>query len=162
MITAQKHGMGIILITLLASLLFTLLPLPEWARPFRPQWYTMALIYWCMAHPERIGVGAGWLLGLTVDVMTESLLGQHALSLSIVAFIVVKLHKRIRVYPLWQQSFVVLILLFLEPFVATWVMGITHQPPPTSHFWMAPLISMLLWPWVFIILRDVRRRFHIK
>ncbi len=154
----RKQGLLIILVTFLISLLITLIPLPDWARPFRPQWYTLALIYWAMAHPERIGVGAGWLLGLVVDVMTESLPGQHALTLSLVAYIVVKLHTQIRVFPLWQQSVAVLILLFLEPLIATWAMGITHQPPPPPLYWLTPVIGMLLWPWIFIILRDVRRR----
>ncbi len=162
MTSRRKHGLFIILITFLISLLVTLVPLPEWAKPFRPQWYTLALIYWAMAHPERIGVGAGWMLGMVVDVMTESLPGQHALTLSIVAYIVVKLHTQIRVFPLWQQSVTVMALLFFEPLIATWAMGITHQPPPPPLYWLTPLIGMLLWPWIYIILRDVRRRFLIN
>jgi len=158
--SGRKTGLYIILITFLISLLVTLMPLPDWARPFRPQWYTLVLIYWAMAHPERIGVGAAWMLGLVVDVMTESLPGQHALTLSLVAYIVVKLHAQIRVFPLWQQSVTVMALLFLEPLIATWAMGITHQPPPPAPYWFTPLIGMLLWPWIYIILRDVRRRFQ--
>ncbi len=160
MTSGRKQGLFIILATFLISLLVTLMPLPDWARPFRPQWYTLVLIYWAMAHPERIGVGSAWLLGLVVDVMTESLPGQHALTLSLVAYIVVKLHAQIRVFPLWQQSVTVMALLFLEPLIATWAMGITHQPPPPAPYWFTPVIGMLLWPWIFIILRDVRRRFQ--
>ncbi len=160
MTSGRKQGLAIILITFLISLLITLMPLPEWARPFRPQWYTLILIYWAMASPERIGVGAGWLLGLIVDVMTESLPGQHALTLSLVTYIVVKLHTQIRVFPLWQQSVTVMALLFIEPLIATWAMGISHQPPPPPPYWFTPVIGMLLWPWIYIILRDVRRRFQ--
>ncbi len=160
MSSERKQGLFIILVTFLISLLITLVPLPDWARPFRPQWYTLVLIYWAMAHPERIGVGAGWLLGLIVDVMTESLPGQHALTLSLVAYTVVRLHTQIRVFPLWQQSVTVMILLFLEPLIATWAMGITHQPPPPPLYWFTPVIGMLLWPRIFIILPDVSRRFQ--
>ncbi len=162
MIYRRRHGLFIILLTFLASLIITLLPLPELVRPFRPQWYTLVLIYWAMAHPERIGVGSGWLLGLIVDVMTGSLPGQHALTLSLIAYIVVKLHTQIRVFPMWQQSVAVLLLLFFEPLIATWAMGISHQPPPPLLYWATPFVGMLLWPWVFIILRNIRRRFHIS
>jgi rod shape-determining protein MreD len=162
MTSGRRHGLIIILITFLISLVITLLPLPEWAKPFRPQWYTLVLIYWILAKPHTIGVGSGWLLGLIVDVMTESLPGQHALTLSLVAYIVVKLHTQIRVFPLIQQSVMVMALLFLEPLIATWAMGITHQPPPPPLHWLTPLIGMLLWPWIFIILRNVRRRFQIS
>ena len=162
MTSRRRYGLFIILITFLISLLVTLIPLPEWAKPFRPQWYTLALIYWALACPERIGVGAGWLLGLIVDVMTESLPGQHAITLSFVAYIVIKLHTQIRVFPLWQQSVTVMALLFLEPLIATWAMGITHQPPPPPLHWLTPLIGTLLWPWIYIIMRDVRRRFQVS
>lgn len=157
-----RHGFFIILLTFLVSLVITLIPLPEVVSPFRPQWYTLVLIYWAMAHPERIGVWSGWFLGLIVDVMTESLPGQHALTLTLVAYIVVKLHAQIRVFPLWQQSVMVLLLLILEPLIATWAMGISHQPPPPLLYWTTPLIGMLLWPWVYVILRNIRQRFRIS
>jgi rod shape-determining protein MreD len=115
-----------------------------------------------MAHPERIGVGSGWMLGLVVDIMTGALPGQHALTLSLIAYIVVKLHTQIRVFPLWQQSVAVMILLFLEPLITTWAMGISHQPPPPILYWTTPVIGMLLWPWVFVILRNSRQRYQIN
>jgi rod shape-determining protein MreD len=152
--------MFIILVTFIVSLIITLIPLPDVIRPFRPPWYTLVLIYWAMASPERIGVWSGWMLGLIVDVMTDSLPGQHALTLTLVAFIVIKFHTQIRVFPLWQQSVSVMILLFLEPLIATWAMGISRQPPPPALYWTTPVIGMLLWPWVFVILRNIRQRFQ--
>jgi rod shape-determining protein MreD len=158
----QRQGLFIILLTFLGSLIITLIPLPDLVRPFRPPWYTLVLIYWTMAYPERIGVGYGWMLGLIVDVMTSSLPGQHALALSLVAYIVVKLHTQIRVFPMWQQSVTVMFLLFLEPLIATWAMGISHQPAPPIYYWATPVIGMLLWPWVFILLRKTRRRYQVN
>ena len=146
----------------MAALLLTLLPLPEWARPFRPPWHTLVLIYWCLAVPQRVGVGAGWVLGIIVDVTTNTLLGQHAMALAIVAFIAVKLHQQTRLFPLWQQAVGVLLLLLLEQALAVLVMGAIHRPPPVLTDWAPPLIGMLLWPWVYIILRDLRRRFKVS
>jgi rod shape-determining protein MreD len=162
MTSRQKSGLLIILLTFLVSLIVTLLPLPDLLRPFRPQWYTLVLIYWVMAHPERIGVWSGWMLGLIVDVMTGSLPGQHSLTLTLVAYIVIRLHTQLRAFPLWQQSIVVLLLLFLEPLITTWAMGISHQPPPPAAYWTTPVIGMLLWPWIFILLRNIRRRLQIS
>ncbi len=162
MSTGRKQGMSIILLTFIISLIITLIPLPDMVRPFRPPWYTLVLIYWAMAHPEKIGVGSGWMLGLIVDVMTGSLPGQHALTLSLVAYIVVKTHTQIRVFPLWQQSVAVMILLFLEPLITTWAMGISRQPAPPLLYWTTPVIGMLLWPWIFIILRNIRQKFQVR
>ena len=121
----------------------------------------MILIYWCMALPQRVGVGVGWSVGLCMDVLTATLLGQRALGLAVVAYLSLKLHQRIRVTPLWQQALTVLVLLLVYQMLALWVLGITGQRPNTWLYWGPSLVSMLLWPWVFIVLRDVRRRFQV-
>ena len=160
-LTPQRGGL-IIFSTFLLALLLTLLPLPEWARFYRPQWGTLVLIYWAMASPHRVGVGVGWLTGIVIDVVTGTLLGQHALALALIAFITQKMHQRVRLFPLWQQSLTVLVLLLIEKLLALWVMGAISQPVPTLAFWAPPLVGMLLWPWLYIVLRDLRRRFQVS
>ncbi|MCU7812927.1 MAG: rod shape-determining protein MreD, partial [Candidatus Thiodiazotropha sp. (ex Notomyrtea botanica)] len=107
MITHASGRNYIIYLTLLMGYFLTLIPLPEWAQTFRPQWVALILIYWCMALPERVGVGLGFIFGLLLDVLTGTLLGQHALGLSVVAFVTIKLHLRVRVMPLRQQVFTI-------------------------------------------------------
>ncbi|HHI77043.1 MAG TPA: rod shape-determining protein MreD [Gammaproteobacteria bacterium] len=151
----------VIWLTFAVALLLTILPLPEWARPFRPQWATLALIYWCLALPHRISVGTGFVLGLLLDVLTGTLLGQHALGLSLVAYIAVQLHARIRVFPLWQQAFAVLVLLTLEQILSLWAMAASGQATPGLRYWAIPVTGAALWPWTFMLLRNVRRRFKV-
>ena len=158
----RRHGTMTIFLSMVAALLLLVLPLPEWAQPFRPQWPALVLIYWSMALPQRVGVGSAWLLGFTADLLTESLLGLHALGFSLIAFIVLKLYRQIRVFPLWQQATGVLLLLLMERFLTTWIMGFVGEPPLSPLYWSAPLVGMLLWPWVFLVLRDARRRFHVN
>ena len=69
------------------------------------------MLYWAIALPHRVGVGSGFIVGIVLDVLTGTLLGQHALGLSIVTFIAIQLHQRIRVFPFWQQSLGMLVLL---------------------------------------------------
>jgi rod shape-determining protein MreD len=157
----NARGTWVILITFLVAMLLMILPLPEWARPFRPQWVTLTLVYWCIALPHRFGVGTGFTLGIVLDVLTGTLLGQHALGLSLVAFIAVQLHARIRVFPFWQQSLAVMVLLIVEHLFALWVMGAIGQTPPGLLYWVVPLIGAMLWPWVFVTLRNVRRHFKV-
>ncbi|MEW7979711.1 MAG: rod shape-determining protein MreD [gamma proteobacterium symbiont of Phacoides pectinatus] len=161
--SVSRHSGGIIIFaTLLIALLLTVFPMPEWARPLRPQWYTLALIYWVMALPQRMGVLSGWLLGLVVDVLTGTLLGQHALSLALIAFLTHQTHLRMRLVPLWQQSLSVLGLLLLEKLFSFWVMGAVAAPTPPLAYWTPPLVGMFLWPWIYIVLRDLRRRFQVS
>ena len=159
---APRHGGLVIFMTFCAALMLMILPLPDWARAYRPQWVTLTLIYWTLATPQRVGVGIGFISGILLDVLTGTLLGQHALGLSIVAFIGVEMHQRVRLFPLWQQALIVLILLMIEHLVSLWVMGALRKQPPGLTYWLVPLIGALLWPWIYIVLRDLRRRFNVR
>lgn len=161
--TLSRHNGGVvILITFIIALVLTVFPLPEWARELRPQWVSLVLIYWCLALPQRIGVFSGFLVGIVVDVLTGTLLGQHALAYSVIAFLALKLHQRVRVFPLIQQAMIVFLLLLAERLLTMWVMGAIHLPPPSLWYWFPPVLGMFLWPWVFAILRETRRQFHVS
>ena len=147
-----------ILVSFLVAMILTSLPLPEGAIIYRPDWMALALIYWCMALPERIGIFTGWLLGLVLDVMYGSLLGQNAMALSIIAYLVNILHLRVRMFPLWQQSVMVLLLIILHLAISAWIRGIAGQFSVTWTYWMPALTSALVWPFIFIVLRDLRRQ----
>ncbi len=151
----------VILITFAVAFMLNLLPLPPWLDRFQPDWMALVLIYWCMALPNRVGVGTGWLLGLALDTAQGALLGQHALAMAVVAYLTIRTHQRVRVFPLWQQAPSVLMLLLVNHLLVAWVYGIIGYPP--RGFWyLAPALGgMLLWPWVFIVLRDLRRRFGV-
>lgn len=157
-----QHGGGVILMSFIVALMLSLFPLPDWAVHLRPAWVAMVLIYWCMALPERVGVGTGWLAGLFLDVVYGALLGQYALALALIAWVTHSLHRRLRLYPVWQQSLVVLLLLLLQQLLVIWVRGFIGQSPDTLLHWLPAFTSMLLWPWLFVILRDVRRRYRIS
>ncbi len=154
-------GRLIILTTVGIAMLLMILPMPDWARPFRPQWVTLVLVYWAIALPHRVGVGSGFLAGIVLDALTGTLLGQHALGLSVVMFMALQLHQRIRVFPFWQQSLGILVLLVVEHLLALWVIGATRGVAPSLSYWAVPLIGALLWPWIFVTLRKVRRHFKV-
>jgi rod shape-determining protein MreD len=162
MTLARHHGGGVILLTFVVALLLTIVPLPEWARYARPDWVGLVLIYWCLALPDRVGVITGWFAGLLVDLVTGTILGQHALSLTIVAYLTQRLHQRIRLFPILQQAFTVMILLILHQLLALWISRIIGRPGAPWYFWAPSLLGMLLWPVVFVLLRNIRHRFRVR
>lgn len=157
----DRQGSGVVLFTLVLSMFLVLLPMPAPVQGFRPPWVALVLIYWCLALPQRVGIGWAWVSGLVLDVLSGSILGHHALGLSVMAFLVLQLHQRIRIFPLVQQSFSVLVLLLVERLLSLWVLGTTGQPTPQLGYWIPALVGAVLWPWVYIVLRDVRRRFQV-
>lgn len=158
----HQHGGWVIGLTFIAAMMLTMIPLPDWAEFLRPEWVTMVLIYWCMALPERVGVGIGWLAGLLLDVIHGAVLGQYALALTLIAYLTHTLHQRLRIYPLWQQALVVLMLLLLQQLLVIWIKGFLGQSPNSLLYWLPSFTSMLLWPWMFLILRDIRRNFRVS
>ena len=157
----KNTGGRILFISLLIAFLLTALPLPHWANDWRPAWVAMVLIYWCMALPERIGIGIAWCLGLLLDVQQGALLGQNALGLALIAYFVIQIHKRFRLFPLVQQSCLVGFIIIFYLLISSWVTGIMGIPPKTWTYWMPAISSMVLWPWLFVILRDIRRQYNV-
>ena len=160
-VTQAPRGGWFIATSFLVSLTLTVLPLPSWAALLRPDWPALVLVYWCLALPQRVGVGMGWLLGLLQDTLQGSLLGAHALAYAVVAFLAVRLHQRLRVFPLWQQALIVLLLLLLVRLVLWWMAGLTGRPSPGGLFLLPAAVGTLLWPAVFVTLREFRRRFQV-
>lgn len=159
---ARHYGGGVIILSFILALAGHMVLLPDWAENLRPDWVALVLIYWCIALPERVGVGVGWLAGLTQDVASGALLGQNALILAIVAYLALRLHQRIRLFPLWQQAISVLLLILLHLMMALWIKGAFGQTTETWSYWLPALTSMLIWPVIFNGLRWMRRTYRVR
>ena len=157
-----RSGGWIIALSFLLAFLLGGIPWPGWLERFRPDWVAMALIFWSIALPHRVGIGSGWLVGLLLDVGRGALLGQHALALAAVAYLTLQTYRRIRVVPVWQQTFSILVFLLVEQIFVFWISGVIGYPPK-DWWYLAPAVGgMVCWPLVFIILRDVCLYFQIS
>jgi rod shape-determining protein MreD len=114
-----------------------------------------------LALPDNISVGIAWVIGLFMDVLQGTLLGQHALAFAVVAYFIVKFHARIRLYPIWQKTLVVFFLTLVYLGLIYWVQGLMGLSPHSHEFWLPAISSALLWPMVFILLRDLRQKFNV-
>jgi rod shape-determining protein MreD len=61
-----------------------------------------------------------------------------------------------------QQSIVIFFLLILKQLMVLWVSGIIGQAPSLGLYFVPSLVGALLWPWIYIILRDLRRKFGYR
>lgn len=143
------------------AFVLTLLPMPDWTAMLRPAWVLMVVIYWNMMMPYRVNIGVAWFVGLLLDVLNGTLLGEHALAMVMVSYIVVKIHTRLRMSPLLQQAISVLALTLFYQFIIYCVQGFIGDLPRGWLYWASSVMSMLLWPWVLSILQDYRRRFKV-
>lgn len=148
------------------ALLLSVVPMPGFMDSARPLWLALFVTYWTLALPHRVGMTSAWLLGLAADVLMGSLLGLNALILTFITFLVLSLHQRLRMFPLWQQSLVLLVVFGLAQLVQLWLNALTgNRPPPSMNvisFLLPALISGLLWPWVFGLLSAIRSRLSVN
>jgi rod shape-determining protein MreD len=150
------------LITIIGAFMLAIMPLPDWAVEFRPDWVTLVLIYWAMAMPTRIGVTVAWFTGLLLDVSYGTLMGQHAVGMVLVIYVIHIQHQRLRVASLLQQAIVIFVLLLVKQLLTLWVDGMLGRAPDSWLYFMPTITSTLLWPWTYLILRDLRRKFTIE
>jgi rod shape-determining protein MreD len=161
-IPEKRHGTWVIVVSFCFAFVLTILPLPDLVRAWRPEWVAMVLIYWCVAVPQRVGVFIGWSVGLIHDIATNTLLGQHALSFCIIAYIGVALHQQMRIFPIVQQTVSVGILIIISQLHEIWIRGILGLPQLSWEFFYPSIASMVLWHWVFVVLRDMRRTYSVS
>ena len=152
----------VIPLTLVLGLILMMMPMPEWSQIYRPDWVALILIYWSMALPNRVGLIYAFIIGLFVDVTQGTLLGQHSLALVLIVYINFSFYQRVRVMALGRQSLYALLLLFINQLTVVWIEGMMGSEPPVMAYFAAPLIGMAIWPWVFIVLRDVRRKAQLR
>jgi len=144
--------------SLAIAFLLQLMPLPQFLLPVKPYWVALVLVYWAIELPEKVGLGFAFLFGLAGDVLTGELLGEQALRLVVLAFIVLRFRARLRFFPMWQQALAVLALLLNDRVVLLMVRGFSGEAIPSASYWLAPLVGMLMWPFVFLLLDDLRTR----
>ncbi len=153
---------GVIVGSFIAAFLLTLLPMAEWAAPWRPPWVALVLLYWCLAAPERVGVLVGWGCGLVLDALVGTLIGQNALALGVVAWIARRIYRRVRLLPLWQQGLSVFGVMVVHQVIVSWVTGMRGLPVDALTHVSVPFAGAVVWPWIFLLLRRVRRRYQVE
>ncbi|MEO8011315.1 MAG: rod shape-determining protein MreD, partial [Dokdonella sp.] len=96
----QRAQTWLFLATIILAFMLQLLPLPQPLLAFKPFWLALVLVYWSIEAPERVGLGFAFLLGLAGDVVSGELLGEQALRLIDLAFIVLRFRSRLRFFPM--------------------------------------------------------------
>jgi rod shape-determining protein MreD len=147
-----------VIMSFIVGLMLTIMPLPAVLQAFRPDWLAMLVIFWAMQLPRTWSVGSAWFVGIVLDVSQGTLLGQHALALCCVAFITVRFHLLMRVFPVPQLTATVLPILAIYQFLLFWINGVAGIDAPSIVYWGPVISGTILWPVVMVFLSSMRYR----
>ena len=145
-----------IALTLAMALAFNLLPVGR--QPAMPDMLALALAFWNVHQPRRVGVGWAFLFGLLMDVHQGALLGQHALAYTLLSFVAITMHRRMLWFGVIEQAVQVLPLFFVVHGVALLTRMAAGGMFPGWTLVLAPLFEALLWPLVTLLLLAPQRR----
>lgn len=143
-------------VTLFMALLLGLLPLPAVVAPLRPYWLALVLAYWLLEDHERVGLVTAFVLGLLADIAFGSLLGEQALRLTVLTFILQRFRPQLRFFPMAQQAFAIGGLLLNDLVIATAIHFVIGRPLEGWMHWWTPVIGAALWPPLFVLLDGLR------
>ncbi|MEO5829014.1 MAG: rod shape-determining protein MreD [Rhodanobacter sp.] len=148
--------------TMVFALLLMLVPLPGVLEPFKPYWPALVLLYWALESEDRVTLGLAFMVGLAADLLNGVVLGEQALRLCALVFIALRFRSRLRFFPMWQQALAVLALLLNDRFLLLIVRLLAGASLPPASWWISPLVGAALWPFLFLLLDDLRARLRIQ
>lgn len=162
MVKNDIAGLFIIIVTFICALVLQIVPLPAQFDVFRPDWVLACLVYWCIALPFRVNIISAFVIGLLLDLLLGSVLGVRSLTLSLVAYIAVINYTRIRNLSLWQQAIMVGLLALMNKVIVFWIEYVLNGVHMPHGYFYSVLSTMIIWPWIYLLLRKLRRRFRLE
>jgi rod shape-determining protein MreD len=142
--------------TLALALVFDLLPLGR--QPAMPDMLAVALVFWNVHQPRRVGVGVAFLFGLVMDVHQGALLGQHAFAYTLLSFVAITIHRRLLWFGVIEQALQILPVFVAAHGVSLAVRMLAGGMFPGWWLLLAPVFEALLWPLATMLLLAPQRR----
>jgi rod shape-determining protein MreD len=154
MSTSNQNGGSVrrILGTLVLAVVLEQLPWAGWALALRPDFVLVAVLYWALHQPNRVGFGVAFFFGLLADFQDGAVFGQYAIAYVIGIYMVQFLRLRLLQFdPLRQSAQMFPILLAVQLLVL--LVGWLAVNPPANLMLLLPVFgSTVLWFGVAAIL----------
>ena len=157
-----RHNYWIILASFAVALLLDILPLPGFLQDYWPKWVVMVLLYWTIALPHRVGIFTALIVGLFIDAVEGEVLGLNAMSLTVMTYFSLLLYQRIRLFPRWKQSSVIGMLTGIYMLIALGLKSLIMSYEKNFIYWIPMFMTGLFWPWIYVLLRYIRRQFKVN
>ena len=144
---------GAIIVSLIFAFVLTILPLRADLVIYRPEWLALTFIHWGLVAPSKSSLFLAWFVGLMVDALYGSILGQYSFGFTIVLFLTLRMRSRLLLDSFVQQLFLLSFVLGTYLLINLWILGITGNSPQGWGYWFTVITSILVWPLYHYFLR---------
>lgn len=151
-----------IFVSLLIAVLLGMLNYPDSVQHMIPNWTLLIVIYWCLVAPEQVSVFTAWGIGMVVDILDLTILGQHALVFAAVGMIAIIASPKVIASPLWLQCAFILVMSILATAFQIWINHLAFDYEYSPLNWQSGVAAALMWPLLRIALDKVRNCSHPK
>ncbi len=134
---------GFIRLTLVLAFFLNLLPTSFW--PWFPDWVALVIVFWSVRSPLVVGTGTAFVLGILMDVVDGSLMGQHALAYVLMSYASRVMAHRILWWPLKQQLMNILPIIFIGACLQVLVRWFAGDELASVWYFLQPMVTALLW-----------------
>jgi len=128
----------------------------------RPAWVALVIFYWVMELPHRIGLIAAWVIGLFVDVLQADPLGLNGALLATITYVAWRFYERLRMYSVLQQGGVIFVLVLVGDLVRVLVNDVASARDLSWAALVPAVVSLLIWPFVAVLLTRLRLQFRVE
>jgi rod shape-determining protein MreD len=145
-----------IVCSLIIAFLLNLFPWGHWVGI--PDIVALVLIFWSIHQPRKVGIGIAFMMGLLMDVHDATLLGENALSYTLLSYFAIMIHRRVLWFKIPAQMLHVLPLLMLMQTVQLVIRLLVSGDFPGWFYFSESVIAAALWPVVSWLLLVPQRR----
>lgn len=124
---------------------------------WRPPMALLVILYWILCEPFKAGVGLSWCVGLGLDLMFGTVLGQQALAMGICAYILKVLGRRLHHFSLAHQTVLIVLLVVLYQTIVATVAALLGRGEPGWALFYPALSSAVVWPLLIVTMQALRR-----
>jgi rod shape-determining protein MreD len=139
-------------VLLISAIALQLVALPNAIAPARPLWVPMIFAYWTFISPAGPSILLAWLVGLTLDVLFNTPLGEHAVALLLMIWLVHWLRRFMLMVSFWQTTLVLAPAWAVYAGLTFWLDGSRGVRADAWMLWLPIASSVILWPFLFPVL----------
>lgn len=159
--SSKYNVLWAVVFSVLVALALMIVPLPTWVFYYWPDWVALVLVYWALYTPDRVGPLVGFIIGIVLEVLFVREFGVEALGLATLALLVNRANQQLSVLSIWQQTIIIGLFVAIFKLITGWLYGLVADFTITIEYWYSIFGDIVIWPFVSILLHELRRKARI-